>query len=159
MADFPQNDYRHIEDDHPMARWWPWRIEARQPSMSPGARTRFTDDTGLIRAEGAGEALHWLVAHGPMWEGVDSDYQFTLTITPAPRNADGEITLTDDQLRILRECARTSGHRAYLPAGYDDEETANDLIALGLLARDAEFPAVLTLTDEGWQLYRDLDQP
>ena len=158
MAGFPQNGYRHVDDDHPTARWWLWRIEARQPRMSPGARARFTDDTGLIRAEGAGDALHWLVAHGPMWEGVDTGYQLTLTITPAPRDADGEITLTDDQLRILRECARASGHRAYQPDGYDDEETANDLIALGLLIHDAEFPAVLALTNEGWQLYRDLAQ-
>ncbi len=159
MAGFPRTDYRYVEDDHPLARWWLWRIEARQPSASPGARARFTDETGLIRAEGAGEALHWLVAHGPVWEGVDIGYQFTLTVIPVPRNDDGEITLNEDHLRILRECARRAGPGAYEPASDDDEETANDLIALGLLGHDAGASAALTLTGEGWQLYRDLDQP
>jgi hypothetical protein len=158
MSGFPQTDYRYVQDDHPLARWWLWRIEARQPSASPGARARFTDGTGLIRAEGAGEALHWLVAHGPMWEGVDIGYELTLTITPVPRYDDGEITLTEDHQRILRDCARTARRDPCQPDGKDDEETANDLIALGLLGHDAGSPAALTPTDEGWQLYHDLDQ-
>lgn len=69
------------EPDHPGNRAWSWRVEGR--STSHGSSPRYVDEHGLIKAEGAGEALAWLVSHGPMWEGLDTDHEFKVTVTPA----------------------------------------------------------------------------
>jgi hypothetical protein len=77
----PQNDqdgYRHVVDDHPDSPWWKWEVSGVCQRSSPGAMVRWHEADGLVKAEQAGEALDWLVTHGPMWECLDPDEPFTI---------------------------------------------------------------------------------
>jgi hypothetical protein len=76
------DDWDAVLDDHPDAKQYEWRVEGTQHRLSPGAMAREFDVNGVIQAEGAGEALHWLVVHGPMWDGLDLGEQFTVSIYP-----------------------------------------------------------------------------
>lgn len=62
---------------------WTWIVEGREASSgSPGASPRSYEESGANPAESAGEIVEWL-AQGPgspMWDNLDTDYPFTITI-------------------------------------------------------------------------------
>lgn len=62
------------------------------------------------------------------------------------------IIVTAPEWRVLRGAAQAFASHAYQPAP-EDLDTADALIARGLLCQRADFPAALTPTDEGFRAY------
>jgi hypothetical protein len=60
---------------------WKWAVDGIEDAH--GTLQRPFNDSGVVEAEQAGEALDWLVNHGPMWDCLDTDHVFTITISPA----------------------------------------------------------------------------
>jgi hypothetical protein len=102
-----EQDDLHVVNDYPGTPRWSWRVEGTETPSSPCARRHSFDETGVIRAEGAGEALDWLVTHGPMWDGLDTDDAFTITITPDddPWPAVERLTGPEQQRRAVQAAA------------------------------------------------------
>lgn len=75
-------EWRYILDPHPDASWWEWTVSGTEDNPH-SSMVRDHTVTGLVRAEGAGEALNWLVEHGPMWDCLDPYTAFTVAIRPA----------------------------------------------------------------------------
>lgn len=80
----------HVVDDYPDASLWKWRVEGLE--VPSGTLIRRYDESGVVKAELAGAALDWLVNSGPIWDSLDTDAEFTITITPvaAPDAEDGK---------------------------------------------------------------------
>lgn len=73
-------------DDEPDSPWWRWEVRGTETSLSPGARSQLAFGTGIVRAEDVGEALTWLVEHGPMWECLDDP--IPVAVMGGPPDAD-----------------------------------------------------------------------
>jgi hypothetical protein len=67
------------QDDDPV---WHWSIQGVEASQSPGVMRKDYSDEGVIKAEHAGQALDWLIHKGPIWDCLDVDEEFTITIRP-----------------------------------------------------------------------------
>ncbi len=60
---------------------WTWAISGTQ--KSDGTVSPFYGDSGSVCAEFAGEVLQWLADAGPVWNNLDTDQPFTVTVGPA----------------------------------------------------------------------------
>lgn len=71
---------------------WNWSVSGTE--MSLGTVERSYDAEGVVEAELAGEVLDWLTngdragiesitESSPIWDSIDTDYPFTITISPA----------------------------------------------------------------------------
>ena len=71
-----------------MSAQWEWCMNGVSPLSSPGARRRVAEESGVVDADGAVEAIHWLVHHGP-WETFDQTQGVVIDVYPAyPYRAD-----------------------------------------------------------------------
>lgn len=70
---------------------WEWSVEGREQSHGTTVRS-FEQDGVIPGVTCAGEALQWLLDHGPVWDGVDQRHALTLHISPAagPARTDQE---------------------------------------------------------------------
>ena len=73
-------DEIEVVDDFPGCPRWLWRVEGT--AQASGTIIRGFEDSGVVQAEGAGDALNWLVHRGPFWDGLNADEEFTVTISP-----------------------------------------------------------------------------
>lgn len=70
----------HVIDTDPDTPQWRWELSGTETGRRTVPRGIF--DTGAIQSDSAGAALDWLVNHGPIWECLDTDEEFTITIRP-----------------------------------------------------------------------------
>jgi hypothetical protein len=56
-------------------------------SASPNAMPRGYEETGTVDVDGVGEAVEWLAAKSPVWDGVDQTRPLTIEIIPSTEEA------------------------------------------------------------------------
>lgn len=60
-----------------------WMVRGTRIPSSPGSMPRAYEDSGTVDVEGVGEAVEWLAAKSPIWDGVDQTRPLTIEIVPA----------------------------------------------------------------------------
>lgn len=69
-------------DPESVERRWLWRVEGQQ--VMSGTLRRGFEDRDVIVAESASDALVLLIERGPIWDNLDTEAAFTVTIEPLP---------------------------------------------------------------------------
>jgi hypothetical protein len=68
-----------MPENDPSVNRWRWTMTGTAPSK--GTIVRGAEESGVVDADGAGEAIEQVLRHG-WWDSFDQDQPVTLTVEP-----------------------------------------------------------------------------